>query len=167
MSDFGSEQSQVPPQVIEKPTSITVFGVLNIIGCYRLIYFFLVFFKMVPTYIGLFFSIAGLSYLFLVCIVSVVFPIWLIILGIGLLKMKSWARRGSIVYACVRIIWFFIAWGISIIMIFLDWMNLPKGGWGLFFLGFAVGSIGLIYPILLLIFMKTTKVKQAFSSIGG
>lgn len=115
MSDFGPEQAQSPPQVIEKPTVVWVFGVLNIIvGCYPLIRFFLMFFTIAAVYKGPF-TIGGLPYLLFLFIVSVGLPVWLIILGIGLLKMKSWARRGSCMYARIRIIVTVIITGLAVL----------------------------------------------------
>ena len=60
MDEASSEQLQSPPQIIEKPRAVWVFGVLNIaVGCYQLINFFLTSFKMVMGYVGLF-TIEGL-----------------------------------------------------------------------------------------------------------
>jgi hypothetical protein len=168
MEEFGSNQTQAPPQVIEKPTSVWVFGVLNIIvGCSPLIRFFLMFFTIVTVYRGPF-TIGELSYFLLVSITSVGLPVWLIILGIGLLTMKSWARRGSCMYARIRITVTVITMGLAVTSLFLNMSSLPMGE---LVQSIFVMSLGLIetflHPLLLLIFMQTEKVKRAFAAIGG
>ena len=155
-------------QIAERPTVITVFGVLDVVfGSMGLMSIPIrILAKALRHHTSEMTAEYKVWSLFL-SVLTVCFAIWLVFLGIGLLNFRKWARRGSIVYASVRIIWFFMAWGINIIMVFLGWLNLSKGGWGLFFLGIAIGSIGLIYPVLLLIFMQTEKVKRAFTAVGG
>jgi hypothetical protein len=153
-------------QVIEKPISVTVFGVLNIaLGCYQLIQFYLMFFKMVPTYKGLV-TIEGLPYLLLVSIISVGLPVWLIILGIGLLKMKTWARNGSCMYARIRIIVTVITMGLSVASLIINMSAFPMAKLLPVILVMLLGLIEtFIYPLLILIFMQSAKVKQAFAVI--
>jgi len=162
MSDLDSNQTQVPPQVIEKPTSITVFGILNIVfGCYQLIQFF----KMVPTYKGLV-TVEGLPYLLFVSIIGVGLPVWLLILGIGLLKMKTWARNGSCMYARIRIIVTVIIMGLSVASLIVNRSAFPMAKLLPVIFVMLLGLIEtFIYPLLLLIFMQPAKVKQAFSAI--
>jgi hypothetical protein len=93
--------------------------------------------------------------------------LWLIVLGIGLLTMKRWARRGSVLYAWINIGLFVIAciaWSCHIFMVLSGRVKLPEG---MLIASIRGGLIALIYPVLLLIFMKTKKVKRAFSAIGG
>jgi hypothetical protein len=168
MSEFVPNQTQVPVQTVEKPTAVMVFGILNIVFggigvlCMPFNLFWLVLpnrmIVMVPAYrvVLLVSSIVGIG-----------FSAWLLTLGIGLLKIRSWARRGSVIYACIVIVWCIAGFGINILALYLGWMSSPQGQLPAFIGGMCGGLIGLIYPILLLIFMQTAKVKQAFSAIGG
>jgi hypothetical protein len=159
MEEFGSNQLQSPTQVVEKPISVTVFGVLNIVfGCLGLLFIPIALFGLAAASKRM-----GVSASFKMwsVVVGIGFSIWLLILGIGLLKMSKWARCGSVIYAWVRIIWILIVVGSSFATL-SGWMAV-RGGAIPGFLGVVYGGIlGLIYPVLLLIFMQTNKVKQAF-----
>jgi hypothetical protein len=159
MEEFGSNQLQSPTQVVEKPTSVTVFGVLNIVfGFLGLL--------CIPIAL-LVLAVAskkmGVSLPFKIWsrVIGIGFSIWLLILGIGLLKMSKWARRGSVIYAWVRIIWILTVIGSNFAAL-SGWMVVSGGTKPEFLGGVCGGILGLIYPILLLIFMQTNKVKQAF-----
>jgi hypothetical protein len=158
MDELNSEQIQ-SQQATERPVSVTVFGGLNIIvGCSTLIRFFLMFFTIVTVYRGPF-TIGELSYFLLLSITNVGLPVWLIILGIGLLKMKSWARRGSCMYARIRIIVTVIITGLAVTSLIANRSSLPMGELVFMLLGLIETFI---HPLLLLIFMQTEKVKRAF-----
>ena len=107
--------------------------------------------------------------LLLISIIDVGLPVWLIILGIGLLKMNSWARRGSCMYARLRIIVTVITMGLSVAsLICYNRSSLPMDKFIPLILVMLLGLIEtFIYPLLLLIFMQTEKVKRAFTAIGG
>jgi hypothetical protein len=152
----------------ERPMAVWVFGVLNIaVGCYQLIPIFLLFYKIVTVYKNSC-SIGGLSYILLASGISVGLSIWLIVLGIGLLRMKKWSRRGSVIYSWVQIVLCIVVWGYTTVIILSGMANPPRGGRWPFWIIYALRMlIGLIYPVTLLIFMKTEKVKRAFSAIGG
>jgi hypothetical protein len=79
--------------------------------------------------------------------------------------MKKWARRGSIIYAWISIGLFTFNLSYTIVMILLGSIKLPVGSWSFWGVYIHAALIGLIYPILLLIFMQTVKIKQAFSAI--
>jgi hypothetical protein len=167
MTDFNSSESQMPVQPVEKPTSVTVFGVLNIVfGGMGLI----------CTPFSLLVGVAAMQktmeatatykmWTLAGGIIGIGFSIWLLVLGIGLLMMKRWARGGSVIYACIMIVWNIIGVGMNIAALSLKWINLPEAGLP-GFVGGMVGGMcgGLIYPVLLLIFMQTAKVKQAFKA---
>ena len=92
------------------------------------------------------------------------FSVWLLVMGIGLLKMHNWARLGSIIYACVGIVLTVFETGINFLAMRLDWIIVPDAQRAEFNVSICVGLIGgLVYPVLLLIFMQTAKVKKAFS----
>jgi hypothetical protein len=163
----------VEKQVIVKPTSVTVFGVLNCV-------FGGLFFVCVP--VGVFFilmagkigetspEITTFDYISLAIVFGL--SVWEIITGIGLLKFVSWARRGTIIYAVCDIIWVLVN---IIIHITTSTGQTPvPEGTTEFQAGYQVGyhigqSCGmiftLIYPVLLLIFMQSRKVKEAFAKI--
>jgi hypothetical protein len=167
MSDFNSNQSQAPPQVTEKPTVVTVFGILNIaFGCYQL----------VRTSPGLYKIFADACsnlekitesgiFVLLFLIASIGLTIWLIVLGIGLLTMKRWSRRGSCMYAWIMIVFIVITLGAIVIKSITDWENAPRILLASITLNNALGVIQWLYMVLLLIFMQSAKVKQAFSAI--
>jgi hypothetical protein len=163
----------------ERPTIVTVFGVLNcVFGGLGII--------CTPfSILGLFVSdllpmaqqnpmeIAGGYKIFLLisAIVGICFAAWLLALGIGLLKFKSWARRGSVIYACIAIVWGIAGIIISVMATTMGWIG-PAEGQTPAMIGGMVGGIcggilGMIYPVLLLIFMQSRKVKEAFAIVGG
>ncbi|MFA5239136.1 MAG: hypothetical protein WC476_05430 [Phycisphaerae bacterium] len=160
-------QEQVPSEsaAIEKPTSVTVFGILNcVFGGMGLL----------CTPFGMFVGAAAMQktmqataayriWMFVGGFVGIGFSCWLLALGIGLLTFKKWARRGCVAYACTVIVWNFIGVGVNIASLALHWITVPEASLP-GFVGGTVGGMcgGLIYPILLLIFMQTDKVKRAF-----
>jgi hypothetical protein len=169
MEEFNSNQTQVPPQISKRPMTVTVFGILNIaFGCYQLIRISPGLYKIMA---GLYTNpekIIGSEILFLLLLaVGIGLSIWLLVLGIGLLTMKRWARRGSCMYARIQIVLMVITLGSLFISLAIRWTNLPKNGWGFFNINNGLALIGWIYIVLLLIFMQSAKVKRAFSSIGG
>jgi hypothetical protein len=161
MDEFNSKQVEAFPQIIEKPASVTVFGVMNIVvGCYHLVRLILLSYKMLMDALNYPEITTGLA------IMVLLFPalnaglwVWLFILGIGLLTMKRWARRGSIIFAWINIGWFIFAWSWNVVLVGCILMPEKRT--------FMITSmckvlISLIYPVLLLIFMQTAKVKRAF-----
>ena len=170
MTDWNSEETQVLEPPIERPVSVTVFGILNIIfSCYFLV-------RMIYCWqgviAGIFMSPEKIIYSrvtisMLLFFVSIGMLIWLIVLGIGLLTMKKWARRGSLMYARIVIILMIITLGGIIIPSITRWENPSRILMGTITLNNAIAVIWWIYMILLLIFMKSPKVKDAFAAVGG
>lgn len=160
MDEFNSEQLQAPPQIIERPMSVTVFGVLNIVfGCYHLFNISILSYKLLmdtSNHHG-----AKAILILLSPAIGAGFWVWLLILGIGLLKMKRWSRRGSVIYAWFQIGLHTVVWGYTIIT-FSGLVN-SRGESLLFWIAYSFRTlIGMIYPLLLLIFMQTEKVKRVF-----
>lgn len=130
----------LPTQSVRKPKSIMVFGILNIV------FAGLWWWHMPPGYPDVRLVIPT------PIAVPLGFSIWLVILGIGLLKLKERARRGSIIYA-----WIEISWVIVMSLLFFaygfdqgrEFIILPGGT--------------PIYSILLLVFMKKKNIKSAFA----
>jgi hypothetical protein len=168
MTDFNPNETQAPSPIIEKPTSVTVFGILNIVfGCMGLI----------CTPFSLLLGVAAMQktmetttaykmWTLVSGFIGIGFSVWLLVLGIGLVTMRRWARSGSVIYACVTILWSIIVVGMNIAALSLKWVIMPEAEMA-GFVGGTVGGMcgGLIYPVLLLIFMQTEKVKRAFQ--GG
>jgi hypothetical protein len=168
MDEQGQNPVILPPQVIEKPTSVTVFGVLNCVFggltlvCtpFGLLGLAIAHKTMETTSEYKIWAVAG-------AIAGFGFAIWLLVSGIGLLMFKRWARKSSAAYAKVNILWALLAVFVNIFALSHQWINVPERG-----MPQAIGSIagglcgGLIYPILLLIFMQTAKVREAFAATG-
>jgi hypothetical protein len=167
MEEFGSNQTQVTPQIIEKPTAVTVFGVLNIVvGCYQLIRISPGLYKIMAEFYTNPEKIIGSEILFLLLLaVGIGLSIWLIVLGIGLLTMKRWARRGSVMFARIMIVFMVIALGAIFIKSITDWENAPRILLASITLDNALAVIQWLYMVLLLIFMQSARVKQAFAAI--
>jgi hypothetical protein len=160
MQESNSSQTYGTQQSVEKPIALNIFGVLNIVfGCCVLIRLGHSFLQeleagqMVMPFIAL-------------AIISLTLMIWLIVLGVGLLKMKKWARRGSVMYARIQIVFIAIMFAGIIISLFRDSENAP----GLLLRSMtyanALSVIQIIYVICLLIFMRSEKVRRAFAPIG-
>jgi hypothetical protein len=167
MEEFNQIGQQEPIQPIERPTAVTVFGVLNcVFGGLGLLCtpFSMIFLTLGDRSMEM---VQGYKiYLLIVSVIGMGLSAWLLSLGIGLLKFKGWARHGSIIYAIIVIVWGIIGAGLNIVAVSFGWMTAPQEQ-----LPFMIGSMmcggiaGLIYPVLLLIFMRTEKVKQAFEQL--
>jgi hypothetical protein len=170
MEESGQNPVILPPQIINKPTSVTVFGVLNCVfgGLGLLCTPISAVLGLASMYKTMGVTPAYTAWNIIAAVIGFGFSIWLITLGIGLLTMKRWARRGSVIYASAIIVWVFLGVGINIAAIFLGWITIPEQQMA-GYIGGTCGGLcgGLIYPVLLLIFMLTPKVKDAFAAIGG
>jgi len=153
----------------ERPIAVAVFGVLGfMLGGYPFIHIYPQLYKVIEPALTGKTAMPGMPLFLLSCLVSVGLSIWLIVLSIGLLRMKKWARRGSVIYAWVSIGVHTVTRGYPAVIILLSLANPPKdGGWHFWGTYAGMTLIGLIYPVLLLIFMKTEKVKRAFAGIGS
>jgi hypothetical protein len=162
MQESGYNETQ---QSIEKPIAVTVFGVLNVVfGCYFLMrighsWYKVISIPKVVMWSNIMFFLLGMA--------GLAVAIWLIALGIGLLKMKRWSRRGSIIYAWIQIVFMVIALAATVINSIADRENAPRVLLASVNLNNALAVIHWIYMILLLIFMRTEKIKRAFAAIGG
>lgn len=91
------------------------------------------------------------------------FSVWLIVLGVGLLRMCGWARRSSIIYGLSGIALFVVETSVNLLSIAVGWISIPPGVMVEFSTGLALGAIGgLLYPALLLHVMTSPKVRTAF-----
>jgi hypothetical protein len=90
--------------------------------------------------------------------------------GIGLLRLKSWARILSIVYAVYAILLGFLGVAINVIFLVLPLLRRAQEQNGPEAVGFIAGAIGgslggcigLVYPVLLLMFLTRPKLAAAF-----
>src|SRR4030042_2443309 len=160
MTDFNPNSQQASAQAAEKPTSVTVFGVLNVLfGCYFLVRIINSWYGIIPGIVKNPEKITLLSGIltFLLVVIGFGFSIWLIVLGAGLLKMKGWARRGSIIYAWIQVAFIVITLGAVFFSSIIDWQNFPRVIRASINPNNALAVIYWIYMILLLIFMRTAK----------
>jgi hypothetical protein len=163
---------------MERPTAVSAFGILNLakgaLGIIGLLWTPLFFsgaaaannpaIKIMaenPTYMKLIKMMTPVG-----IIVSGV----LLATGVGLLKLKPWARKLSIGYAIYAIIFVPIYVGINFMFVYRPWIEearqlqgpeavaMTAGAVG----GTVGGILGLVYPVLLWIFMTRPKVVAAF-----
>ncbi len=80
--------------------------------------------------------------------------------------MKRWARRGSILLGII-----FLAASIYTVVgnLIMSRLAFPGASWWtiIFSRENVAMLIGTVYIVLLIIFMRTAKVKEAFAAIGG
>jgi hypothetical protein len=163
----GVEGLPVPKRV--RPTSVTVFGILNIVfGSLGLLCTPLAVFALwIPQQPGApQIGPAMMAYTIIGYIVGFFCAILLLAAGIGLLYQKRWARRCSYGYG-----WFAIVWGIIGIIVTAAMMASGMQGSGGpeetaaqvggIVGGMCGGILGLIYPIFLVVFMKRQNVVEA------
>ena len=148
---------------LKQPIAITIFGIFNIaIGGLRLFTSPCTIFGIAMSGRGYGMTVGYTLFILLTHLLSLGLYLWLLSLGTGLIMLKKWARRGCVQYAWVAIVWWVVRRGMDIFALSAGWVN-PAEGDTPFFIGrMCLSSIGVIYPVLLLIFMHTEKVKKAF-----
>ncbi len=148
------------------PTSVTVFGILNtIFGTFGLVTSPLSLARLNES-LSLFKALGvGSLVLAWVQISAYLAPVMsfiLLALGIGLLMKRSWGRSGSIYYSYVSI-------ALSVLLTIMM-LSLQPGSSGseenTMFVAIKIGTIiggllGLIYPILTIVFLSKPSVKAA------
>lgn len=147
-----------------RPTAVTVFGVLNIVfgsmGLLSMPCGMIVIFAM-PNVMN---PTEGVkAWLLFSSMVGFACTILLIVVGIGLLKLRAWARKWCLGYG-----WFAIVWGVLGTLINVGLMTSGAYGYSDGAMPGAIsgvfgGLIGLVYPILLVVFMQKPHVKNACS----
>ncbi len=164
---------------MQRPTSVTVFGVLNIVLA-------IVGVLAVVASLALLSATASVGNPFLrIMQESPAYTVWfklslalgllagavLLISGIGLLMMKRWARVAAIVYAIYTIVSGLLGVFMNFFLLFrplLEEASRRPGPETAGAVGGAIGGtfggcIGLVYPVLLIIFMTRPKVVAAFT----
>jgi hypothetical protein len=152
---------------INRPMAVWVFGILNIIlGVLGVVFSADVILQI--TKVGIIPGVTPgyLKFLLVANTIGFVASIFLAGVGAGLLKIKKWARAGAIFYGWFGIIFFIVEMSVNFIALAFGWFKIPPDGMLDFITGMVISTLGgLVYPVLLLIFMKTDKVKQAFARI--
>jgi hypothetical protein len=163
---------------MQRPTTVTVFGILNIVfaalGVFGMIATIALFYlpadsnnpviKLIhenPAYAAWIKACIPLG--LLSCAV-------LLAAGIGLLRLKSWARTLSIAYAIYALVFGIVGMVVNFIFVtqpMIDQAHQQQGPEAGGAMGAAIGGsiggcFGLIYPVLLLIFMLRPTVVAAF-----
>ena len=160
-----------------RPTAVTVFGVLNIVfGALGLLG--TPFSAMVlaasdarnPVVVVLRENAGYRAWFILGHCLGVVVAIALVVTGIGLLKLKPWARKASIAYGIYAIAMGVIGFIVNAVYLFGPLMERARQAHGAE-AGAAIGGtiggalggcLALVYPVLLLIFMTRPNVAAAF-----
>ena len=167
---------------MRRPTSVTVFGVLNIVfsvfgGVGLLVSLALFSLKMEqsnnPVVRLIHENAAYAAYLKASILLGVPSCLALLAAGIGLLCLKPWARILSIIYAVYAVVAGIAGAIVNFFAMFLPMVEQARqqhGQEAAAVIGGAIGGtiggcIGLIYPVLLLIFMLLPKITAAFHPV--
>jgi hypothetical protein len=170
---------------MQRPTSVTVFGILNIVfaafgivGVVATVAMFAMMgpdnpaFQNNPTMDAIKNSPVYAAWLKISIVLGVFVSAALLAAGIGLLKLKPWARTLSIIYGIYSIIIIIISTALNYVFLVEPMLQKAHGTQGPEAIGGAIGGavggmcggcLGIIYPILLLIFMTRPNVVAAFN----
>ncbi len=164
----------------QRPTSINVFGILNLVfagwGIFGLLGSAVLLFATSDSnnpVIKIMHDNPGYAtWLKITFVLGIPGCVVLAASGIGLLLLKPWARVLSIIYAVYAIVLGLAGTVINVIFLVLPLLRQAQGQTGpeaAGAIGGAIGGslggcIGLIYPVLLLIFMTRPKVVAAFQA---
>jgi hypothetical protein len=168
---------------MQRPASVTTFGILNIIfaavGVFALLtsiaFFFVPTTSQNPVVRIMHENRAYMTWMLLTIPLGLVSSGALLAAGIGLLLLKPWARILSIGYAIYAILSGLIGTILNAVFLLpplLEEASRKQGPEAAGAIGGAVGGtvggcVGLIYPILLLIFMTRPKLIEAFRPPGA
>ncbi|HXR48348.1 MAG TPA: hypothetical protein VN784_13015 [Candidatus Limnocylindrales bacterium] len=163
---------------MQRPTSVTVFGILNIVfaafGVFGLIFSMALFHLPAdsnnPVVKLIHENPAYAAWLKASILLGVPSCLVLLATGIGLLCLKSWARILSIAYAIYAIVFGIVGTVVNFVVMVVpmaEQARQQQGPEAAAAIGGAIGGtiggcFGLIYPVLLLIFMTRPKVAAAF-----
>jgi hypothetical protein len=169
---------------MNRPTAVTVFGILNIVfAVFGVVGVFasVMLFAAVGTdsknpVVQIIHNNALFADWMKVSIVlGLVVSAALLVAGIGLLKLKPWARLVSIAYAIYGVVMVVVGGVVNyffLVQPLLAQAHTQPGPAAAAAIGGAIGGtlgscFGLIYPVLLLIFMLRADVKAAFGPAAG
>jgi hypothetical protein len=168
-------------RAMQRPTAATVFGILNIafavLGFFGGIASYFTIFVLTQATNNLVFKIINeqpvlRAWTLFATVVGLVFAVLQMVSGIGLLQMKAWARVMAIYYGIAAIVLGVAGMmfnGIFLIGPLMAEAEKSSGPEAAGAIGGAIGGTvggfcGLIYPILLLIFMTRPKLVAAFKA---
>jgi hypothetical protein len=157
-----SDSSHAATTVAKQPGAIKVFSILNIVfGAFGLLGVPFILIGMRTTEKMFNAGPAYTRWLVASGIVGLVGGIISIISGVGLYRVKEWARKLAIWYSCFSIIYGVIGTYISILYVMPSLQkNIPGAGGGVGG-GIIGGVFSFIYPTLLIYFLSRQKVKDA------
>lgn len=163
---------------MQRPTSVTVFGILNIVfaafGIFGLIFSIALFYLPADTnnpVIKLIHESPAYAAWIKVCIpLGLLSCAVLLAAGIGLLRLRPWGRTLSIAYAIYAVVFGLVGTVVNFIFVTQPMIEQAHqqqgpqaaGAMGAVIGGSIGGCFGLIYPVLLLIFMLRPVVAAAF-----
>jgi len=168
--------------MVVRPTSVTVFGILNIIfGLFGLmgmgfaIAMLVVMANADQKPPGFAMSPAAELYNRIAMGLGVVSTLMLLVSGFGLLGLRPWGRKLALAYAIYAIVSTFANIAITYVLIWrpllekIEEQNSPENTAAMFGFvgGMGGGCIGMIYPVLLWYFMTRPLVVAAFSGLSA
>lgn len=160
----GEKPPPIPADT-SRPASVTTFGILNIVfGGLALLCTPFSFYAVFAMPNDLNPSDWYKGWLVFSSAASFICSAWLLALGIGLLGMRRWSRTGSIAYAWITVILGVVGTAMNVTAMTSGGVSMSPEASAGFIGGLFGGLIGLVYPILLLIFMKR---KPAVDSCTG
>ena len=147
-----------------RPAALTVFGVLHLVfGGLGLLCFHFSLLISAAAHLDprLQMSDAYRQWMFMNTLVSLVWAAAEVALGIALLKVREWGRVGSLIYGWFHIAWTPLASVITFVMVLHGALGPVRRVMPGAILGVLFGLVTLAYPILLVIFMSKSAVKEA------
>jgi hypothetical protein len=147
-----------------RPTSVTVFAILNIVfGGLGLLCAPAALIASIAIPNAMNTTPVAKAWLLIGSFVGFLCSFLLLIVGIGLLNLRRWARVWTLGYAWFAIVWGIVGMVVNLALVISGGFGNTPDAIGGAIGGFFGGIIGLAYPILLIIFMSKPNVKSACS----
>ncbi len=162
---------------MQRPSAVTAFGILNIVFgglgvlCTPMSLIFLWFQRQSDLPLQRIMDITDrlFAYWVVMAVLGELSALALIAAGIGLLQLRPWARILSIAYGIFSIIVGVVGMFVNAVFVFGPALSGARSGGpeaAGSLVGVAAGSIGgivgLVYPVLLLVFMTRPRIRDAF-----
>jgi hypothetical protein len=161
-------KKEEPAFSLGQPIAVTLFGIFNIaIGGLSLLTSPCTIFGIAVSAEAYGMSVGYALFILLTYIAGLSLYVWMLFLGEGLIMLRGWARGGCVKFAWTAIIWWVFRRGMDILALSAGWVNPPEGNKPVFIAKMCVSLFGLIYAVLLLVFIKSAKVKQSFAAAEG
>jgi len=160
----GGAPSGGPQASSARPTLVTIFGILSILfGSLGLL-------CTARAMVGTSASFEVLDpspgyevWIGVSSLIGLALAAWLLDIGIGLLRLKRWARSGALGYAWLAITFDIVRVLVGIVALVFGGVSPPPGALPTYIAGLFLGLLALIYPVLLLMFMSKPHVIAACS----